>query len=355
MMFAKNRDRSYTPKISFHHELIDGVEVLYYKDNDTGWIEGINEYGIGVINSALMVGHDEQEKKIVKKTGKPSKDAPNIKKILSKKNMKEVLDMFEDYPETIVKGHTFIGSAKEGIAKRIEVTSKHEFTVKPLNLDELTVRTNHGFEYPDAGYETGIDYKSSLYRKSQAEKFLNRSMSAEQIMNTMKKKNYSHKSSLNMNRDTSNMITTGQIVLDLTNNTLYYNSLNGKSEVLEYVVSLPKGHKEKLDLVLIKDEKDEIKKIVKENKMIILKPGQKILTEDGEILETEEGDVVASLSEAENNIVKDFIDTKWSEDEDKGKAVAMFKGLMFSDDPKVQKFVKALDAATSKMKVEDFS
>ena len=66
VLLAKNRDRAYNPTISIVRDLIDGVEVAYILDKDTDWSEGMNSYGIGILNSALMVTADENEKKIIK-------------------------------------------------------------------------------------------------------------------------------------------------------------------------------------------------------------------------------------------------------------------------------------------------
>ena len=68
-ILAKNRDRAYKPSLEFVHTIIDGVEVVYLRDTVTDWSEGMNEYGVGLVNTALMVGYDENEKKIVKKGG----------------------------------------------------------------------------------------------------------------------------------------------------------------------------------------------------------------------------------------------------------------------------------------------
>jgi len=55
-----------------------------------------------------------------------------------------------------------------------------------------------------------------------------------------------------------------------------------------------------------------------------------------------------------SEIINALIDSEWSKDNDKGKAVGLFKGLMFSDDAKAVKFVKDLDALTSKMKKDSY-
>lgn len=52
-ILAKNRDRIYKPNIQLVHEIVDGIEIAYIQDKNTGWVEGINENGCGIINSTL--------------------------------------------------------------------------------------------------------------------------------------------------------------------------------------------------------------------------------------------------------------------------------------------------------------
>ena len=53
--------------------------------------------------------------------------------------------------------------------------------------------------------------------------------------------------------------------------------------------------------------------------------------------------------------IKDFIEIKWSTDEEaKGKVVNILKGLIFNDDKMAQKFVKDLDNASNKLSVKDY-
>lgn len=50
-------------------------------------------------------------------------------------------------------------------------------------------------------------------------------------------------------------------------------------------------------------------------------------------------------------IIKDLIDTDWSKDnESQGRAVSLLKGLAFSDNELANKFMKALDKASSGLK-----
>lgn len=54
-----------------------------------------------------------------------------------------------------------------------------------------------------------------------------------------------------------------------------------------------------------------------------------------------------------NKIIKDLGDTNWSTDnEAQMKAVELLKGLAFSDDPKANEFMKAVDKATTKIALD---
>ncbi len=55
IVLAKNRDRGYTAEMEMVHEILDDVEIAYWHDVDTDWSEGINEFGIGIVNSSLHV------------------------------------------------------------------------------------------------------------------------------------------------------------------------------------------------------------------------------------------------------------------------------------------------------------
>ena len=56
-----------------------------------------------------------------------------------------------------------------------------------------------------------------------------------------------------------------------------------------------------------------------------------------------------------SKIIKDVIETKWSgSNEEQMKIVSLLRGLATSDDPLANKFMKALDDATSNLKPEDY-
>ena len=126
-ILAKNRDRAYKPILEIVHTIIDGMEVAYLHDTITDWSEGMNANGIGVVNAALLVGHDEAEKKLVKKVGKPGPDGDKMRNIIKQPTLKDALKAcltYKGQSKLSLKGHTFISSPKTMIS--VESTSKHK-------------------------------------------------------------------------------------------------------------------------------------------------------------------------------------------------------------------------------------
>lgn len=249
----KNRDRNYTPELRIVHEIRNGVEVLYVEDEITGWIEGINEYGIGIVNAALMVGRDEAEKKLVKTIGKKSKDGERVLKALGEKTLDDVADVACKYKGGL-KGHTFVSSADKTYS--IENTSKHECVKKVAPKGRIHVRTNHGFEHEDAGYTEGPDYVSSVTRRDTAKDVLDEVKKPEEIAPAVygeRKKDLEDPN--NMVRDTDNMRTTSQLVLDLTKKKIYLYLIPHKVKYLGYKNDFPKGYEPKLTAQVFKYSK----------------------------------------------------------------------------------------------------
>lgn len=249
-ILAKNRDRAYKPSLEIVHTIVDGVEIAYLRDTITDWSEGMNEYGIGLVNTALMVGYDENEKKIVKKGGKPSKDGKKIRTALSKKNIRDVVNSAITY-EGGIKGHTFISTPNKMIS--IETTSKHKPDFKLHTPEMDVVRTNHGHHHHTAGYTKGPDYLSSKIRKTTAEKLIKTAKSVDDVLPILRKKMYKHESNLNMLRDTDKMFTSSQLLLDLTNKVL---KLSYREDNIEEFVGvkkqLPEGYTPKIRIIVTK-------------------------------------------------------------------------------------------------------
>ena len=244
IILAKNRDRAYKPSLEIVHTIIDGVEVAFLRDTITDWSEGLNEYGIGIVNTALMVGYDENEKKIVKKGGKPSKDGRKIRKALSQKTLSDALKIAVKFMGG-VKGHTFISNHEKMVS--IETTSKHRPRYEVHKTIEPTVRTNHGHLHYGAGYTEGPDYLSSKIRKISAEKIMQKAKTTNDVLPYMRKQFYKQDSNLNMRRDTEKMFTSSQIMLNLTDKVFHLNYFKDKVESFEGIKRrLPAGYQPKI-------------------------------------------------------------------------------------------------------------
>lgn len=257
-ILAKNRDRAYKPTLEIIHTIMDGVEVVYLHDVDTDWSEGMNEFGIGVVNSALMVGHDEIEKKVVKKSGKPGPDGDKMRNIIKQSTLKDAVKAALTYKgksHLALKGHTFISSPKKMIS--IETTSKHKPHIKLQNTESPIVRTNHGYVFTDAGYTNGINYKSSKIRKISAEKAVDKATDWNQIAKLMRKQFFKKDSQLNMRRDTDKMSTSSQTVMNLTDRIFSLHYFEDKvSEFKGIIKKLPNGYEPKIKIIVKRIKND---------------------------------------------------------------------------------------------------
>jgi hypothetical protein len=247
-ILAKNRDRAYKPKLEIIHTIINGVEVAYIHDMITDWSEGMNEFGIGIVNSALMVGHDEAEAKLVKKSGKPSKDGKKIRTALSQKTLREAIKAAV-LTDGGVNGHTFVSSPKYMVS--IEKTSKHKPNIILHNMENPVVRTNHGHMFTDAGYTHGQKYLSSKMRKISAEKSVDKVEDWKEIANAMRKEFFPNQSQLNMARKSKEMFTSSQTVLNLTDRILQIEYFTDNvQEFVGITNKLPKDYKAKISIVV---------------------------------------------------------------------------------------------------------
>jgi hypothetical protein len=249
-ILAKNRDRAYKPKLEIVHTIIDGVEVAYLHDLITDWSEGLNEYGIGAVNAALLVGHDEVEKKLVKKKGKAGPDGDKMRHIISQKTLKDALKSCLTYTggsKLALKGHTFISSPHHMIS--IEATSMHKPDVKLHNILHPVVRTNHGHMFTDAGYTHGEKYLSSKIRKISAEKSVDKVEDWREIGAAMRKEFFPKESQLNMRRQAKSMFTSSQTIMNLTDKILEVEYFVDKVESFEGVRNeLPEGYSPKIQI-----------------------------------------------------------------------------------------------------------
>ena len=261
VVLAKNRDRGYKAKVEIVHELIDGVEVVYWRDIDTDWSEGMNEYGIGIVNSSLLVNQDEKEGKEVQKkrnndateTRIKSYDGEKIRKALTYKTLPQVIKSIvgfsgKDKKDVGLKGETFV-SDSNGVYV-IEMTSKHSPIIKKLKKEKkVIVRTNHGIYHKNVGYVKGEKKKSSHMRLDFAKKHLEDVKTDKEVIDRLKQK-YDKNPFFNPYRTKNmyNMQTTGQIMLNLDKKEVTVRMDNEMGEFVGIKNKLPKNYEPKIKI-----------------------------------------------------------------------------------------------------------
>lgn len=245
----KNRDRNYDPKVKVVHENRNGVEIAYMMDTLTGWSEGMNEFGIGIVNTALYVEADESEG-ASNKDKKPFKrrDGERMLHALEQNNVHDAIESIKDYDDGL-PGHTIVSDGRRSYCVEMSSKPKRGPIVTYLDSPTLHVRTNHGLAIPDAGYREGDDYESSLTRYETAVKVLGDVESPDGIAPAMVSKRMEDRNHPNnMVRDTENMRTTSQMVLNLDGKELTLYLIPGKVEFVGYENKLSEDYQPKLNV-----------------------------------------------------------------------------------------------------------
>lgn len=253
----KNRDKTYLAKIKIVHKLVDGVEIVYIYDIDTKWIEGMNEFGIGIINSVLLVKQDE----IFRRTSFKGSDGEKMLNALKQTNIKDCLSSILNYTgksDISLKGHTLLSDSVEGY--HVESTTVNTNVSK---IRKPIVCTNHGIYDKDAGYKLGNKKISSILRKEIIEHELKKLNKKNNIVNIIDiiTKNYDNihpkhqpyrdkqlikKTIPNYNENIKIIATTSQIVMNLTKKQFLVRVDKFNGEVVDYENKLPLNYKPKI-------------------------------------------------------------------------------------------------------------
>jgi cation transport regulator ChaC len=245
----KVRDRNYVPRIKVIREMQNGTEIAHLFDTWTGWSEGVNEYGIGVVSSALMVVQDEGEKK--EPTGR-SRNGKRIRQILGATDMDEAI---EYAMSALVSGCTFISDGKRSVLVEYEPKTSDAPVLKTLKNGKNTVRTNHGVFLSGAGYTSGEDLKSSKTRKRTTEKALKDVTSIDDLAPAIARtraKDRAHP--FNPVRATDNMSTSTQIVTLPAQKELRIYLIPDEVDFVGVDNQLPKGRKPRVSVEIFEYE-----------------------------------------------------------------------------------------------------
>ena len=222
----KNRDRSFTPDNTIIHENLHGSEVVYYTDQ-TGWIEGMNEHGMGFVFSMLTEKHYKGYGPSYYVTDDPKDDGKfmrfhkGLKKVLASKTVEEALSNLKDSEKS---GSFLIGNKDEIF--EVEVF-KGETRKRKLSFekDAYYVKTNHGILFPEAGHQEdghSIKRASSTIRMHQALVQLTGIRDISEVPERMKFQAFDPESSLNTFRTDPEEYTISQCMMDLNSKTFYF-------------------------------------------------------------------------------------------------------------------------------------
>ena len=249
MIIGKNRDRNYNPNLKVVRELTGyGVELCYVVDEDTDWSEGMNSYGIGIVNSALFVKRDEKDFDKSKKKKAMSKDGARIREALAKTTLHDVVKSLVSYHGGI-KGHTLVGDGKKLVI--IENTSRVKPVVKIKDLSkEPIVRTNHGIEHTEQGYQRGADKLSSELRLMNALNVLHQTPHYKELFPAF----YNHKQDkgpkYDLVRAQNKLWTSSQLLMNLNKKEMILYLVPGAVTFLGIENTLPNDYESKLSFIV---------------------------------------------------------------------------------------------------------
>lgn len=225
---AKNRDRNYVPTLDFIIEDVYDVERCMMHDQITGYKEGINSFGVSILNTSLDVYDDESE--VDAGTAETSPDGRHIAEALLEK---DPLSAVKVLIKRKLGGCTMVFNKDEMYlieASDRDGKDSFEYLVKKISKDNLVARTNHGIWLDWAGYQRKPDNKSetmsrisSESRLLQAQKVVEAAKTPEDLVDGMCQV-YVNDPQLNIMRTSTEqkkMRTTSQQLCVPDQNTLY--------------------------------------------------------------------------------------------------------------------------------------
>lgn len=230
---VKNRDRNYKPTIIMKQSLRHGIERLYLYDQKTKYTEGLNEYGVCILNTAVQVKTDETQVLTAQDKDFVDPDGKAIRNALFQKTPEKAL---QSLIESQIPGNTAVFTKDkafmlEGDFKGINRTDYY-YKILELDKDKSLVRTNHGILI-DSGYDEKWDkehdstaFESSKARYKMALKCLKKIERPEDMLDCVSDK--SNKDPQMNPIRTSDvhgqtiMVTTGQIMIVPSERTLHY-------------------------------------------------------------------------------------------------------------------------------------
>jgi len=273
-ILAKHRDRVYKPNIEIVHEIVNGIEMAYIRDKKTGWIEGLNENGCGIVNSTLNMNESKNPQR---RSFKSAQKKNKIYNSLKHKDKKSFLGTLLEKGNTnyLLEGNTLF--VFDDSVFHIENNLQNNFVIKKIINN--SVYSNHGINLPNEGFTKGKKGLSSFLRKRIVEEELEKIKDIkkcdielyDEISNVLNK-NYSNiDPRFHPYRDKKNtlkrlkgidknqifIITTGQLFLNITNKELVYYKDTNNSEKVKYINKLPTNYVPKIRIIIKETEKSK--------------------------------------------------------------------------------------------------
>ena len=179
---VKNRDRNYATKIHIVRSNRNRIERLFIDDDLSRYTEGLNEFGVCIISSTLAVKSDEKEGKQARSSGSrraeddfKSIDGKKIRTALFAKTAEQAAKMLV---ESQLVGATLIFDTqrcfvleaayniRKAEAERKSVEREFKHSLKEIKKSDIVVRTNHGIDLRNTGYQFGPTEKAKKKRRS---------------------------------------------------------------------------------------------------------------------------------------------------------------------------------------------
>lgn len=253
IIIAKNRDRTYNPTIQLVRDMINGIEVLYMYDVGTDYSEGMNEHGIGIVNTTLQGKSDEKEIKLTTRSKKLNADGHKIRKALGYNDIDKIVESLDLYKGGL-GGHTIVGYnkgfvsiEKKGISSPVNAArSIGKPKIEYLDKKEVVVRTNHGIGYPDQGYQGGTDRESSVSRSFYAHEAAKVAKSDEDLLTALRT-HHDLPGYLEPYRTNYKVWTSTQILMNLSKLQMFF-VVDENTKFIGVEDRLPKNYKKKIKL-----------------------------------------------------------------------------------------------------------
>jgi len=231
---VKNRDRNYIPEIEFKFSKVNGNDRLLFVDTMTGYMEGMNIHGVGILGTSLMVLDDETA--MDERNTSAKGDGERIKAALAEKTAEKAAQAVVDEELT---GCTILfdqetcylveGSLQDG---------KYIYDMGEIKQSQTVARTNHGIWLDWAGYQYGVDKAQDLSRESsearlkQAQAVVKNAKTPQDLIDGLcaQPNKNTQMNALRTTTDRKKMRTTAQEMIIPIENTFYLRPVQSKLE-----------------------------------------------------------------------------------------------------------------------------